>query len=355
MKKNKRYFLTGLFVLSGFILFALGCILFGGSELFAKKIYFETYFASSVQGLDVGGSVKFRGVPIGKVESITFAVDTYQDDPAVLEAEHSREIFHSLMYIRVLCSINLKDYPAYTEARLKQMVERGMRASLGMQGITGIVFVNLDYNRDDAIAQEKPLPFVWTPKENYVPSTPTILQNLVDVVEDLGEELRKVNFAETVAAIKDLATNIDQTVSEANFPQFMATLTSLGESLSKQAASLEQMFTALDTEAFGSKVNQLTDNLVAASASMREAIPQLHESTDATLDTMTEALTELKQTLSTVNATLGDLRREIDMNDIGEDTDQTLRALSRTVASLEALVDELREKPSRLIFDDDEE
>jgi hypothetical protein len=43
------------------------------------------------------------------------------------------------------------------------------------------------------------------------------------------------------------------------------------------------------------------------------------------------------------------------MSDIGEDTDQTLSALSRTVASLEALVDELREKPSRLIFDDDEE
>lgn len=355
MKKNKRYFLTGLFVLSGFILFAMGCILFGGSELFAKKIYFETYFASSVQGLDVGGSVKFRGVPIGKVESITFAADTYQNDPEILMSEHSREIFHSLMYIRVLCSINLKDYPAYTEARLRQMVERGMRASLGMQGITGIVFVNLDYNRDDVIAQEKSLPFVWTPKEIYVPSTPTILQNLVDVVEGLGEELRKVNFAETVTAIKDLAINVDKTISAANLPQLVATLTALGESLSNQALSLEKMFNALDTESLGTKINQLADNLVTTSVSMREAIPQLRESTGATLDTMTEALAELKQTLSTVNATLVDLRREIDVSDIGEDADQTLRALSRTAASLEVLVDELREKPSRLIFDDSEE
>ena len=71
MKQNTRYFYIGCFVLTGFLLLAFGCILFGGSELFARKVYFETYFNSSVQGLDAGGAVKFRGVPIGKVTSET--------------------------------------------------------------------------------------------------------------------------------------------------------------------------------------------------------------------------------------------------------------------------------------------
>ena len=47
MKSSTRHFAIGLFVLAGFGLLALACILFGGSQLFAQKLTFETYFASS--------------------------------------------------------------------------------------------------------------------------------------------------------------------------------------------------------------------------------------------------------------------------------------------------------------------
>jgi paraquat-inducible protein B len=349
MKKDKRYFLTGLFVISGFILFALGCILFGGSELFAEKVYFETYFDTSVQGLDVGGAVKFRGVPIGKAEAIHFAADTYHNDPAIQEAGHTREVFQSLMHIRVLCSINLEEYPAYSPERIKKMVERGMRASLGMQGITGIVFVNLDYYGE---AHENcKVKFLWEPQEIYVPSCPTTLQNLVDVVQDIGEELRKVNFSETIQTINRLADNVNVAVVSADLPRLSATFTQLGESLSKQAQTLEAAIMALDAETFGDNLKELSGNLAATSATLREAMPQITQHTDDTLGAVCDALTQLKATLATVNASLEEVRRGMDFEAFGDETSETLNALSRTAASLEALVEELREKPSRLIFD----
>jgi paraquat-inducible protein B len=349
MKKDKRYFLIGLFVLTGFVLFALGCILFGGSELFAEKVYFETYFDTSVQGLDVGGAVKFRGVPIGKVEQVHFATDVYYDDPEIQKAGHTREVFQSLMHIRVLCSINLEEHPSYSESRIKKMVERGMRASLGMQGITGIVFVNLDYYGESH--ENCKVKFLWEPKEIYVPSCPTTLQNLVDVVQDIGEELRKVNFSETIQTINRLADNVNVAVVSADLPRLSATFTQLGESLSTQAQALEKVLNALDAEAFGDNLKALSGNLAETSATLREAMPQLTQHTDETLATVRDALTQLKTTLATVNASFEEVRRGMDFEAFGDETHETLNALSRTAASLEALVEELREKPSRLIFD----
>lgn len=351
MKKNRRYFLTGLFVMTGFALFALGCVLFGGSELFVEKLYFETYFASSVQGLDVGGAVKFRGVPVGTVEDISFAGDTYRDDPAVLAAESSREVFHSLNYIRVVCAINLKEYPSLTEARLKQMVERGLRCNLGMQGITGVVYINLDYDREHKSRPGKPLAFLWTPEECYVPSIPTILQTLVDVVEDLGEELHKVNFSETIAAITRLAENVDRAVIGADLPHLSATFTQLGESLTKQAQTLELAINALDVETFGDNIKALSENLAATSVTIRESVPTLTERTDATLISFQEVLEQLKSTITEVNQALAEVQKHTDVGEIGREADETVSALARTAAALEVLVDEIREKPSRLFFD----
>lgn len=355
MKQKKRYFLAGLFVIGGFLLFALGCILFGGSELFSEKLYFETYFASSVQGLDVGSAVKFRGVPMGKVESITFTADTYRNDPAVLECENTKEVFHSLMYIRVLCSINLKDYPSYSPERLKQMVERGMRATLGMQGITGIVFINLDYYRANKANDATDLKFVWTPEKIYVPSKLTVLQNIIDVVDDLSQELRKVNLSQTVASFTKLADSVNLAVSEANLPQLSATFNELGQSLAKQAHALEATLAALDAEALGKNVKALSDNLAATSTTLREVMPQLSSRVDDTMVSVQDVLGELKVTLIEVNSTLSEVRSAVNFDDLGEEADQTFGTLARTAASLEALVDELREKPSRLIFDSPEQ
>lgn len=352
MKKDKRYFLTGLFVLSGFLLFTLGCILFGSGELFAKKLYFETYFASSVQGLDVGSPVKFRGVTMGKVEEISFSVNTYRNDPNVQAQKASREMAYSMMYVRVVCSINLKEHPNYTEEQLKNMVKRGMHTSLASQGITGIAFINLDYYRDDK--SEKDLKFAWTPKEIYVPSTPTVLQTIVDVVEDISEELKNVQLAEAVKSINTLAINIDKNVTAADFPKLTATFNALGESLTKQSQALEVAVDKLKVDEFANNVNLLTKNLAETSETLRNAMPKLSEHTDKTLGTIEEALDQLKTTLSTVNETIQDVKVGMDFGEIGDETNNTLNSLSRAAASLEALIDEVREKPSRLFFDDAE-
>ena len=45
--------------------------------MFRPRIYIETYVDASVQGVDVGSPVKFRGVPIGRVSAIKFTFNEY--------------------------------------------------------------------------------------------------------------------------------------------------------------------------------------------------------------------------------------------------------------------------------------
>ncbi|MBQ9693554.1 MAG: MCE family protein [Kiritimatiellae bacterium] len=350
MKQNRRYFLTGLFVLTGFLLFAIGCVLFGGSELFADKLYFETYFATSVQGLDGGGAVKFRGVPVGKVEEIAFVGDVYAADLMALP-DLSAEQYHQMMaYIRVRCSIDRRQFPSYTPERLKEMVQQGLRTSLGMQGITGIVFINLDYG-EEALLAERDLKVVWEPDDLYVPSMPTVLQTIVDVAADLCEKLGKIDFPKTMESLTELVTHVDSAVTGADLPRLSATFTTLGESLNQQTAALSKVVDALDAETLGANIRQLTENVTATSQSVRDALPRLTHQADATMTAVQEMLGSLKVTLGEVNLTVLQLRQSVDIAAMGSETDDALSALSRTAASLEALIDEIREKPSRLIFD----
>ena len=74
---NLSYFKIGLFVISATIIGVLGVVVLGVGTIFQKRTWVETYIDESVQGLDVGSPVKFRGVPVGKVEQITLTSVEY--------------------------------------------------------------------------------------------------------------------------------------------------------------------------------------------------------------------------------------------------------------------------------------
>ena len=59
------------------VIAVIGVILLGVGTVFEKTSLVETYIDESVQGLDVGSAVKFRGVPIGKVEKISLTSAEY--------------------------------------------------------------------------------------------------------------------------------------------------------------------------------------------------------------------------------------------------------------------------------------
>lgn len=112
MDNERHYFLVGLFVLGG----ALALFMFTmwlTSRDDSKYQPFFIRFAESVSGLSTGSDVKFRGVKVGQVTGIA------------IDPNDSR-------LIRVDITL-LKTTP----------VKRDTKANLKLQGITGVVFVEL--------------------------------------------------------------------------------------------------------------------------------------------------------------------------------------------------------------------
>ena len=70
MDDRTNYFKIGLFIISATVLATLTITILGGGTVFQKTMTVETYFEESVQGLDAGSPVNFRGVKIGKIAEI---------------------------------------------------------------------------------------------------------------------------------------------------------------------------------------------------------------------------------------------------------------------------------------------
>jgi len=117
MSNKSSKFLIGLFVIVGSLICAVIIIWVGASKIFMKGSLYAVYFDESVQGLQVDSAIKYRGVEIGKVQSIDVAPDN--------------------RLIEVVMKINLEsDLQKQTIATLKTA------------GITGIVFIELDQLRE---------------------------------------------------------------------------------------------------------------------------------------------------------------------------------------------------------------
>jgi phospholipid/cholesterol/gamma-HCH transport system substrate-binding protein len=77
MSNGAHHFKLGLFVvIAGILLFA-SLVTLGAGSFLEKKTLVETFFDEAVSGLDVGAPIKYRGVTIGRVNSIGFARAKY--------------------------------------------------------------------------------------------------------------------------------------------------------------------------------------------------------------------------------------------------------------------------------------
>ena len=74
MSRPINYFKLGLFILIGFFFLASTVIILGAGKLFTRTITLETYINESINGLEVGSTVKYRGVKIGAVKRIGFVL-----------------------------------------------------------------------------------------------------------------------------------------------------------------------------------------------------------------------------------------------------------------------------------------
>src|SRR5512139_883492 len=90
MSKKSNTATLGLFIVAGLALGVIGLLLFSSSKMFSKTRDLIVYFDESLNGLNEGAPVKYRGVTIGAVKRVMARFNQATNDnamPVIIEIE----------------------------------------------------------------------------------------------------------------------------------------------------------------------------------------------------------------------------------------------------------------------------
>lgn len=161
MAANRSRFMIGLFVTTGILIGVAAIVWLGASNYFAVGDRYVTYFDESVQGLSADSTVKYRGVTVGRVESIGIAPDN--------------------RLIEVVMKIDIdEELQRTTVAQLKPL------------GITGMVFVELNRRSTDDAEPDQEYPFaVGYP---VIPSRPSGISEIFTRLNAMADQVGEIDL-----------------------------------------------------------------------------------------------------------------------------------------------------------------
>ena len=278
----------------------------GASKYFEEGSFYATYFDESVQGLQVDSRVKYRGVDIGKVQSIGVAPD--------------RKL------VEVVMKIDLGGETG------KNVVTQ-LRAA----GITGIVFIELDRrNADD--------PILLPPPEMET-RYPVIASQLSQAKQMLSSVDRIMGQIEQVD-LKGISDQLKQTSRAVETFLTGKQMTGILAKLDLTAGSFDQGLRRIDRILAEGKVEGVLEEARQGLQESRKTIADARELVAA----VRGEVKNLKASETADRA--GRLLEGIDRRTRGMKTDfeRTTDDIRQAAESLKLLLDRLHANPSDLLF-----
>jgi phospholipid/cholesterol/gamma-HCH transport system substrate-binding protein len=301
MEREANYVAVGAFIL----LVAAMAVAFvvwysDASDGIEYKLY-EIYFAGSVSGLERGGPVRYLGVDVGRVRRL------------ILDTKNPS---------RVMVVVEIDEGAPISSAT---------RASLGLQGVTGLLYVNLK----EAPEVDRNLPLKHGEKYPIIES----------VASDFDAFLASV--PELMSRTNSILERVGRVFSDENL-----------QGLSETIRSVRQASNSLP---------QTTKNVADLVKEMRATVAEIHGAAES-LHAMTEdARPEIKTALTRMTTVADDLSRAADRIDtftlksetqLGNFTEQGLFEIERLVRESRSAATEfrdlsrsLKENPSQLIYE----
>jgi ABC-type transporter Mla subunit MlaD len=323
------YFRVGLMVLAGIGAIVTMALWIGSDALRQGGETFETYFSESVQGLNVGAAVSFRGVPLGRVEEINTAFIVYSEAVRRLERTDPRG---QLIVVRF--RVDRGKLQPHTTTQVADFVAAGMRVRMSSQGVTGVNYLEVDF----ADPRRFPAPNVpWTPAHRVVPAMPSTLTQFQSAAEALLAQLKEADLPAVIAEVRGLfATLREQFTTGEGYAAMVAAADSLrGVDAALKATTPDLVATLSETRRAAEAIRALAEGPLASNT------------TAATAD-LRAGLARLPATLAAAEAAA----RRMDAlgADAGRDLPPLLRDLRVTADNLRAITEQMRRFPSQVLF-----
>ena len=335
------YFKIGIFVISAIVIGVIGVVVLGVGTVFQKRSLIETYIDESVQGLDVGSPVKFRGVPVGRVEEISLTSAVYSTR-------------RQYVLVRISISSNMFQFPVNdpNSPALKSELERGFRVRLAAQGLTGVAYLETDYLDPE---RNPPLEIDWQPYYPYIPSTRSRITQLSEAIERILQNFGDINIPQLTGSIEKSLGAMTKLAESANLEKIGSQANSLltevretNRQINALVGSPELKSALADASATAGRARQLIERAEKPINQMLADLPQAAESMnrlvkrlDAVSNDLPETSAQLRQTLQRLNRLVASQQRDI------EKTMENLRGISD---NMKEITDNSKKYPSQVLF-----
>jgi len=295
MERKSNYFKIGLFVFFIMIAIVATIIVIGVGAFQKKPFYVETYFATSVQGLNIGSDVLLLGVPVGKVDELSFVDDYYKTDK-------------DYIYVRISLDNDLiakrTDVNNITHAQvvenIKKKTAEGLHLSLVSQGITGLVAIEASYTtKTNSIPS---LNIDWKPENPYIPSVPSIMTQITDSIESLVKMLKGDTVKNLGVNMLNMVSNVDYIITYELTP----TMQNIREVTRESTSVISNINTILVTE-IQNNIDPILNNIKKST----DSIPQLINDANILIVNANGVVSKTDVLLTSQFGTLNDILKNI--------------------------------------------
>lgn len=260
MKQKANYYRIGIFVIASLAIVSLFIIILGAGNLFQKKLILETYFDESIQGLDIGSIVKFRGVKVGTVKEITFVQDKYKLDSDNPNFSQGRYVLVK-MAVKNFFNVNAK---SDIDPIVNHMIGNGLRVKLTSQGLTGTSYLEIDYLNKDS---NEPLPISWEPLDVYVPSTKSTITKIGASMDEFLKKLDAADIENMARNLNTLVVTLDTSLKDANIGEMSTNVNAL---LTEIRQSNKELKKIIENPKMQDLPGKLNESLTLMSQSMNK-------------------------------------------------------------------------------------
>lgn len=326
MKTNVNPVAIGMFVLVASVISVAAVMIFGAAKFFAKTETFISYFSESVNGLDVGAPLKYKGVTIGKVEKIMMA-----SSKTIRESKVAVIYSIDVNLLRRRTGKTVVDFDTW----INQQISDGLRAKLNYQSIvTGMLYIELDF----LAGAGEPYKLQYRGKRDIIeiPSSESGLAELVKAFGKTIEQVAQIDFKSIGDNANNLLANLNNVVANPdtqNAPKKVADLLDSSNTLVK---NVNDVVASDDVKNAPKNLNKLmgdASQFMNSSQSEFVALSKAGQNTFANID-------NVLKNVDTIVAPQSPLRYELAV---------LIRTLNESLNSISNLTDYIERNPSSLL------
>lgn len=307
----------GFFTITTLALVVSAIIFLGSGNLFSKKDHFILFFDSSVNGLEQGSAVKFKGVTIGEVQEIMIRYNQPEASfhiPVIVEIDLDR-----------LSAQTSRDLQLGDDEALFERIQAGLRGRLQVQSyLTGRLFIELDYY------PESPAHLIQlTPKLKEIPTIPSDQSKLWKNLEAALEKIGNIPFDTIGEHLDSVLTRLDDGIQHIDFK-------ALNDNLLAASHAID---TVLNSEDVRTGIKNFSSAMGNLSTLAEDTRPEIKD----TLAKAQQAMDSLRKTFDGAGSALQpntNLRHEIDA---------MIREFTRAARSIRVFSDYLERNPNALL------